>query len=167
MSERKINKKRARLLISATGTLAALIYGFGPIQGQYSEFRDRYEDQLLREFVPKHYGQPYEVWREQTTAACLKGADEQFAAMRSSTPYPLEEKAQMENGCDTAVPVDFIVSISRPHEYMAFTKDAGPNALGYIALALTASWALAWVLMDFVPWLIIGVARWLTNQPRD
>ena len=126
----RINKGRAHLLISVLVAFAALIYGALELQPNYQQFRERYETRLLREWVPQHYGKSYDVWREQATQECLKSADTEKPS--GSTPFPLEEKAQLEMGCENAVPVEFFVGISKPDEYLAFTKEAAPRTVGYI-----------------------------------
>lgn len=133
-----INKDRAHALVSVLVALAALIYGALDLPSQYEQFRERYEDQLLRAWVPQHYGKAYDAWRAQTTQECLKSADAEKPS--GSTPFPLEEKAQLERGCENGMPFEFFVSISKSDEYFAFTEEVAPRAVGYVIAVLAAAW---------------------------
>src|SRR5205807_2698518 len=59
-----------------------------------------------------------------------------------STPFPLEEKAQLESGCEKGIPLDFFASISKADEYLAFTKDAGPRTAEYVVAVMAGAWAV-------------------------
>jgi hypothetical protein len=160
-----INKDRAHALVSVLVVLAALTYGALQLPGQYGQFRERYEEQLFRDWVPRHYGKTYGAWRAQRTQECLKSADAEKSSR--STPFPLEEKAQLENGCQNAMPIEFFMGISKSDEYLAFTRDAAPRTVGYVIVVLIWAWVVGFAVAKAIPSLVLGVARWLTGPKKE
>jgi len=80
-----------------------------------------------------------------------------------STPLPVEEKAQLERGCENGIPIEFFVCISRVDEYLAFTKDAAPRMVTYIIAVLVGAWIVGFAVAKALPRLVQIVARWLTE----
>jgi hypothetical protein len=66
---------------------------------------------MISPIGPQHYSKTYDAWRTQTTQECIKSADAEKPS--GSTPFQLEEKAQLEMGCEKVTPIDFFVGISK------------------------------------------------------